>query len=242
MRRESAEHLQSCPDVHLADTAFTLQTGRSEFVHRQFVVCSSVQQACSLLESPKPPRTVTAKQEHKDPPVVFMFPGQGAQFAGMGADLYQQETVFRDVVDRCAELLRPSLQEDVRDILFPSAEGEAEAREKIRQTRFTQPALFVVEYALATLWMSWGVRPTAMIGHSVGEFVAACLAGVLKLEDAVTLIAHRAELLQSMPPGSMLAVRLPEAGCPSLSDSAIGDRGREFAGAVCRRRPARKCR
>ena len=129
----------------------------------------------------------------------------------MGADLYQQESVFREVVDRCAELLRPSLQEDLRHILFPAPEQESSANEKIRQTRFTQPSLFVIEYALAKLWMSWGIQPTAMIGHSVGEYVAACLSGVLKLEDALNLIARRAELVQSMPPGSMLAVRLPEA-------------------------------
>ena len=226
MRANLANHLRSCPDANLADVAFTLQTGRSEFVHRHAVVCNSTGQACSLLESPTPQRVFSARQEHKDPPVVFMFPGQGAQFAGMGADLYESEDVFRDVVDRCAETLRPILNEDLREVLFPGPENKEEATEKIRQTRFTQPALFVIEYALARLWMSWGIEPTAMIGHSVGEFVAACLADVMKLDDALHLIARRAELVQSMPPGSMLAVRLPEAEIlpqltPSLAVAAV---------------------
>ena len=226
MKANLAQHLRSVPDANLADIAFTLQTGRSEFVHRHAIVCGTTDQACSLLDSPTPQRVYSGRQDHKDPPVVFMFPGQGAQFAGMGADLYQSEDVFRDVVDRCAESLRPILNQDLRDVLFPRPDQQEEATEKIRQTRFTQPALFVIEYALAQLWMSWGIKPAAMIGHSVGEFVAACLADVMNLDDALRLIARRAELVQSMPPGSMLAVRLPETEItpqltPSLAIAAV---------------------
>ena len=194
----------------LADTAFTLQTGRSEFVHRRIVACRDAADGAAALESRDAKRVFTHQQQLKEPPVVFMFPGQGAQYAGMGAELYRSEPVFRAEVDRCAELLQPVLEADLRTLLFPAEGAETEAGDLLMQTRFTQPALFTIEYALAKLWMSWGIRPAAMIGHSVGEYVAGCLAGVFSLEDALALVARRGALVQAQPGGAMLAVRLPE--------------------------------
>jgi amino acid adenylation domain-containing protein len=195
----------------LADAAFTLQVGRSEFTQRRIVACQDAADGSAALLARDAKRVFTHHQQWREPPVVFMFPGQGAQYAGMGAELYRTEETFRAEVDRCAELLKPVLKKDIRTVMFPKAGAEKESEELLVQTRFTQPALFVIEYALAKLWMSWGVKPAAMIGHSVGEYVAGCLAGVFTLEDALTLIARRAELVQAQPGGTMLAIRLPEA-------------------------------
>jgi len=194
----------------LADAAFTLQTGRSEFAHRRIVACQDPAAGAAALEANDPKRVFTHQQQLREPPVVFMFPGQGSQYPGMGAELYHSEPVFRAEVDRCAEYLRPILQADLRAILFPANGSEKEAEQLLVQTQFTQPALFVTEYALAKLWMSWGVKPAAMIGHSVGEYVAGCLAGVFALEDALLLVARRGALVQRQPGGAMLSVRLPE--------------------------------
>ena len=150
-----------------------------------------------------------------------MFPGQGAQQVGMGRELYQTEAVFREQVNRCCEILQPHLELDLRTILYPEADKLEQAAEQLSQTFLTQPALFVIEYALAQLWMSWGTQPQAMIGHSVGEYVAACLAGVFSLEDALALIAARGRLVQKQPPGAMLAVRLPEQEIKTLLGSKL---------------------
>jgi acyl transferase domain-containing protein len=194
----------------LADAAFTLQTGRSEFSHRRVVACADAAEGAVALEGKDPKRVFTHRQKLVNPPVVFMFPGQGAQYAGMGAELYRTEPTFRAEVDRCAELLKPELKTDIREVMFPAVGADKKSDELLVQTRFTQPALFVIEYALAKLWTSWGIEPAAMIGHSVGEYVAGCLAGVFTLEDALTLIARRAALVQAQPGGAMLAIRLPE--------------------------------
>jgi amino acid adenylation domain-containing protein len=210
----------------LADAAFTLQTGRSEFVHRRIVACQSAANGVAALETRDPKRVFTHHQQLSAPPVVFMFPGQGAQYPGMGAELYRIEPVFRAEVDRCVEFVQPILKIDLCTVMFPATGSEKESEELLVQTRFTQPALFVMEYALAKLWMSWGVKPAAMIGHSVGEYVAACLAGVFTLEDALSLVARRGALVQAQPGGSMLSVRLPENEVvpllnPALSIAAI---------------------
>jgi acyl transferase domain-containing protein/acyl carrier protein len=140
-----------------------------------------------------------------------MFTGQGSQYVNMGRGLYEEEAVFREALDACAEALRAPLGLDLRDVLYCFGRGEEQAAAELRQTRLTQPALFAVEYALARLWMSLGVEPSAMIGHSIGEYVAACLAGVFALEDALALVAERGRLMQSRPEGGMLAVPLGEA-------------------------------
>jgi acyl transferase domain-containing protein len=152
---------------------------------------------------------MTGHQAKANPPVVMMFTGQGAQYAEMGLELYLKEPVYRREVDLCCELLSPHLGLDLRTQLYAPAKDSAavrEAGERLKQTELTQPALFVVEYALAKLWMEWGVKPEAMIGHSIGEFVAACLSGVFSLEDALRAVALRGRLMQRMPEGAMLAV------------------------------------
>src|ERR1044072_7213815 len=128
----------------------------------------------------------------------------------MGLDLHQREAVFREQIDHCCELLQPHLDLDLRDIIYPNEESMEVAASQLKQTYLTQPALFVIEYALARLWMSWGIKPCAMIGHSIGEYAAACLAGVLWLEDALSLVAHRGKLMQALPEGAMLSVALGE--------------------------------
>ncbi len=203
-------HLAAHADANLADVANTLQTGRRELAHRRALVARDARDAADALSSRDPQRLLTSFQEPRHRPNVFMFPGQGAQHAGMSQGLYEAEPLFREHVDRHAELLRPVLGLDLRDALYPSPADAEEASRLLQQTYVTQPALFVVEHALARLWMRWGVKPSAMIGHSVGEYVAACLAGVLPADDALLLVAERGRLMQQLPPGRMLAVQMSE--------------------------------
>ena len=214
-------HLQANPELNLADVAYTLHVGRRAFEYRRAVVCEAVADAIAALQERDPKRVLTGTQVQTERPVVFMFSGQGAQYVNVGRDLYQHEALFREHVDTCAELLKPHLKLDLRDVLYPAEADAKEATEKLKQTWLTQPALFVIEYALAQLWMSWGVKPQAMIGHSIGEYVAACLAGVFALEDGLALVAERGRLMQSMPPGSMLSVPLAEADVQPLLNESL---------------------
>ena len=215
------EHLASGDQPDLADTAYTLQVGRQNFAHRRAVVCRDLPAAISRLESEACKANPVLTPLRRNPPVVFMFPGQGAQRVNMGRELYETEPLYRDTVDRCAKILIPEIGLDLRDILFPSPEKAKWAEELIVQTRITQPALFVTEYALAQLWISWGIVPSAMIGHSVGEYVAACLAEVFSLEDGLRLIAARGRLIQEQPPGAMLAIMAPEADARPLLENDV---------------------
>jgi len=210
MTSNLVEYLKQNPGCNLADVAYTLQVGRRAFDCRRTVVCRDVDDAVSSLETSEPERVLTHFQELMDRPLVFMFPGQGAQYVNMGLGLYQVEPVFTQQVDLCSELLEPHLGLDLRQVLYPSDEQVEEAGQQLEQTSITQPALFVIEYALAQLWMAWGVHPQAMIGHSIGEYAAACLAGVFSLEEALALVAARGQLMQSMPGGAMLAILLSE--------------------------------
>ena len=145
------------------------------------------------------------------PDVYFLFPGQGSQHPNMAREIYETEPVFREAVDRCAELLRPHLDADLRTLLYPAENASDDAKRSVTETINAQPAIFTVEYSLAQLWLSWGIRPKAMAGHSIGEFVAACLAGVISLDDALAIVALRGKMMQKLPAGGMLSVRLPEA-------------------------------
>jgi iturin family lipopeptide synthetase A len=205
-----ARHLETHQEIDLADVAYTLQAGRGVFKHRRMLVCRDRDDAVATLDAQHPKRTFTADQPSNDRPVVFLFPGQGTQHIRMAAELYQHEPSFREQVDRCVQLLRPHLGLDLRDVIYPRAENVEEAAHQLQQTALTQPALFVIEYALARLWMQWGVQPRALIGHSIGEYVAACVAGVLSLEDALALVAARGRLMQQLPSGAMLMVLCPE--------------------------------
>jgi non-ribosomal peptide synthase protein (TIGR01720 family) len=209
------QHMKQHRDLNLADVAYTLQVGRTEFTHRRAIVCSDIDDAIAALASSDAKRVRTGVQEKKVPRIAMLFPGQGTQYVRMGRQLYESEPVFREQVDQCAELVRAELGFDLREVLF-APESEVAAESRLTQTAVTQPALFVVEYALAQLWMSWGVRPEAMIGHSLGEYVAACVAGVMTLEDALRLVALRGRLMQTLAPGAMLAVAMPERETKSL--------------------------
>jgi phthiocerol/phenolphthiocerol synthesis type-I polyketide synthase E len=214
--RRLADHLRSHPDVNLADAAYTLQLGRRMFNRRAVFSAARVSEAIAALEDPKRIRTGVVDDARS---IAFMFPGQGSQYPGMARDLYEREQTFREEIDRCAELLKPESGRDLRSILFaePAGAGGAE----LQQTAVAQPALFAVEYSLARLWMSWGIRPAAMIGHSIGEYVAACLAGVFSLPDALKIVATRGRLMQAMPPGVMLAVPLPEDEVRPLAEGLL---------------------
>ncbi|MBX9257862.1 SDR family NAD(P)-dependent oxidoreductase [Desmonostoc muscorum CCALA 125] len=214
-------HLQQHPEINFADLAYTLQVGRRQFNHRRILVCENSQDALSAFQEQVSQRVFTDFQQSTHPTIAFMFPGQGAQYVNMGKELYQNEAIFREEVDRCCSILKPHLGIDLRSLLYPE-ESEIEATtEKLKQTDIAQPALFVIEYALAQLWISWGISPSAMIGHSIGEYVAASLANVMSLKDALALVAIRGRLMQQMPPGAMLAVSLPEAQVISLLNTNL---------------------
>jgi phthiocerol/phenolphthiocerol synthesis type-I polyketide synthase E len=197
-----AEH----PDRDLADIAYTLQLGRKRLAYGRALVCRDNGEAArALSQAPALTRAPTAPALRE---VVFMFSGQGAQYPDMGRALYEQEPLFREIVDDCAERLRAPLGLDLRELLYPAPDAAVDAAEQLAQTAITQPALFVIEYALARLWQSWGVEAKALIGHSIGEYVAACLAGVFALDDALRIVAERGRLMQAQAPGDMLAVSL----------------------------------
>ncbi|MBO4210033.1 type I polyketide synthase, partial [Micromonospora echinofusca] len=197
--------------VDLAEVARTLQTARREFPHRRVAIVpgdATPAGAAEILAGRDPERVFARKAGAGS--LCWLFPGQGSQYPGMGADLYRDQRVYRDVVDECAALLRDDLGTDLRELLQPVDRAGPAAADRLRQTRFTQPALFTVQVALARLLQSWGLRPDAMVGHSIGELTAAHLAGVLDLPDALRLVAARGRLMQEQPPGAMLAVALGE--------------------------------
>ncbi len=220
MTANLAAHLEGNPEICLPDVAYTLQKGRRRFNCRRICVCDGAATAAAALRSGDPNRLPAASASGKRPPVVFLFPGQGAQYVNMGRQLYDTEPVFREQLDLCAEILTPHLKLDLRPLLYPPPERKDEVQKQLTQTGVAQPALFAIEYALARLWMSWGIQPAAMAGHSLGEYVAAVLAGVMSLEDGLAVLAARAQMMQSMPSGGMLSVRLPEIDLlPLLSGS-----------------------
>ena len=198
-------------DLSLADVAYTLQVGRRGFNHRRAVVCRDHDDAVLALKSSHSSQTISGLYDSKDRSIIFMFPGQGAQYPEMGKGLYENEPLFRQELENCARILGPHLGFDLLQRLYPEkANHDADAAAALMQTAVAQPALFAIEYSLARLWMQWGIQPEAMIGHSIGEYVAACLAGVLTLEDALRLVAVRGRLMQSQPAGAMLSVQKPE--------------------------------
>lgn len=205
-----ADFLAGPEETPLGDVAYTLQVGRQDMAVRQAFICRDTQEAMAAARKEEGPWSMTRTPGRRDPSVVFMFSGQGSQHVRMGEQAYTCEPVFQEALDRCADGLEPHLGLDIRELLFPAEGQEEEATQRLARTELTQPCLFAVEYALARLWQSWGVEPEAMIGHSIGEYVAATLAGVFALEDALAVVATRGRLMQQMPEGSMRAVRLPQ--------------------------------
>lgn len=209
-------YLKQEPAGNLADVAYTLQVGRRCFPYRRVAVCSDSQEGWRALHNSDAQHVGTSHEERQKRPVAFLFPGQGAQYVGMAKNLYQRELVFRTTVEYCSQLLKPDLGLDLKEVLYPRDEDRPACTELLNQTWLTQPALFVVEYALARLLRSWGVHPEAMLGHSIGEYVAACIAGVFSLEDGLKLVAFRARLMQSLPRGAMLAAGISEGEAETL--------------------------
>nr|WP_277419954.1 type I polyketide synthase [Xanthomonas bonasiae] len=220
VERRLADYLEGGAAADLRDVAFTLQRGREAYAWRSAVVASRREEAVAALRGlDKSARRRVEVSSGR--PVVFLFPGQGAQKVGMAASLYRDEPVFASALRECARLLRPHLGLDLLEILYPS-ETDAEAvAARLDETWITQPALFSVSWALAALWKSWGVTPSAMLGHSVGEYVAASLAGVFELADALRLIAVRGRLMQSLPAGDMISVPLGESDVSAYLGNGI---------------------
>jgi amino acid adenylation domain-containing protein len=203
--QQLTQYWQRTPELTPADVAATLHATRPAFAQRGFVVAGTAQEAILALSAAPIAAAAAAPGE-----TVFLFPGQGAQYVGMGRGLYEHEPAYRQAVDECAALLLAEGELDIRQVLYAEA-GRAGAEERLKNTRYAQPALFVTEYALAQLWRSWGIKPSILCGHSLGEFVAAHLAGVFSLADALRLVAARGRLVSELPRGSMLSVRLPAA-------------------------------
>ncbi|MDB9529237.1 alpha/beta fold hydrolase [Oscillatoria sp. CS-180] len=202
--QQFASWLQQTEEMPVAHICHTANVGRDQFAHRIAVKGTTREELITALQH----STVARVEPNAE--VVFLFTGQGSQYAGMGRELYDTQPVFRDTLDHCAELLTPYLEEPLIEILF-------DAGDHLHQTAYTQPGLFALEYALAKLWQSWGIKPAAVLGHSVGEYVAACIAGIMSLEDALRLIAQRGRLMQSLPAtGTMAAVFASEAAVTNV--------------------------
>jgi acyl transferase domain-containing protein/acyl carrier protein len=209
-RRNLARHLKKNSHLAISDVAFTLQIGRKSFNHRWMGLCRSREDAINLLESRDSRRTSENALSSKKQSVIFMFPGQGSQYVNMGKGLYRMMPDFRSIVDQCADFLLSEWGIDLRSILFAERNKAKYAAPEVRQTLNAQLSLFIIEYALADRLMRLGVRPQAMMGHSIGEYVAACLAGVFTLNDALSLIVSRGKLMETLPGGAMLAVSQSE--------------------------------
>jgi acyl transferase domain-containing protein/thioesterase domain-containing protein/aryl carrier-like protein len=212
--RRLAAHLRQSSDS-LVDAACTLLRGRREFTHRRAIVAETAVDAAAALEQNDPKRVVTAVAS-KDPlSLVYMFPGGGAQYAGMGAELYEKEAAYRAAIDEAIALVPSELRTELRAVMFPRGDV-AEATKRLESPRLALPALLATEYALAKLLSSLGLEPAAMIGHSAGEYAAAVLAGVISLKDGLALVATRGRLFETVPDGRMLGVSLSEAEARAL--------------------------
>ncbi len=207
LRQQYIDFLNANAGANLADMAYTLIIGRRHLALREAIVAADPKDAIAQLRRNAERKAPAPKLANLNPEIVFLFPGQGSQYVNMGRNLYVQEPLFRRYVDACCDILKPHLDRDLRELLFPEAGDENTAAESLRDTYYTQPALFTIEYSLAQFWMSLGVVPSALIGHSVGEFVCACLSGIASLEEILPMVALRARLIRSLPNGSMLSVR-----------------------------------
>ncbi|HEX3153672.1 MAG TPA: amino acid adenylation domain-containing protein [Candidatus Angelobacter sp.] len=208
-RKAWAEYLQQNPELNLSDSAYTSQVGRKAYAHRQAVLCSSQAAAVAALSDTNHASSVVSghvPSGHRS--LVFLCSGQGSQYINMGRHLYDREPIFREQFDKVCDLLEPVLKQRLLHCIFPSETNCEAAAVGLCQTKIAQPALFCLEYALAQTWKHWGIKPDALMGHSLGEYVAACLAGVFSVQDAARLVSVRGRLMQKAAPGAMLAVNL----------------------------------
>ncbi len=243
-----AEHLCNNSGQNFADVAFTLQIGRKPFEHRRMLVCRDEHEAAKLLAQRVPTQVFTREAPAHRRPVAFLFPGLGDHYVDMGRGLYESEPEFKKHVDFCCEFLRPLLGIDLREAIYPkqAVRNQAEAGSRgfdfrkmvtgqnddsgmqepaLYRTIAAQPALFVLEFALAKLWMSWGIVPESMLGYSIGEYVVACIAGVISLEDSLRLVAERARRIEALPAGAMLAIAAGQEQIAKLLPSEISIAG-----------------
>ena len=206
--RNLCDYLQQNPGVDLADAAYTLQVGRRPLAHRRAVVGASIGEVVAALSVAGAKGVVTGAAGDKNRPLVFVFAGLGSQYVNMGLGLYQGEPVFAGQMDRCFAILKSLMGYDIKEMLYPGIPAERAAGTAPMESEVAQPLVFAFEYALTHLLISWGIRPTALIGYSFGEYTAACVSGVFSLEDALALIVSRSRLIQTLPPGLMLSVPL----------------------------------
>jgi len=211
-------HLQKNPGLSLADVAYTLQAGRKAFKYRKMLVCANIDEAIAALSSPGSRKIHTFFLRVEERPVIFLFPGVGSQYANMGRELYQEEPVFREEMNRCFEILAPMQGYDIRRIIYPT---ENVSVADINQVDISQLVIFIFEYAFARLLRKWGIKPAALIGYSFGEYAAACIAGVISLEEALKLVILRGRLIRQTPKGAMLSVPLPVEELKPLLDDGL---------------------
>ncbi len=209
-----AAHFESHGDLDAGDVAYTLQKGRKRFKYRGYTICATLEEAAGKMASQDPVDFNAAPSLEEDRKVVFLFPGQGAQYVEMGRGLYENVPFFREQMDGCFKILDSFVSTEIKEILYPKGSSENEFgdlnKKDINQTEYTQPLIFAIEYSLAKLLISWGIEPCAMIGHSIGEYAAACLAGVFTLEEAIELVVLRGRLMQQLPGGDMVSLRMTE--------------------------------
>ncbi|MDP9079352.1 MAG: amino acid adenylation domain-containing protein [Bacteroidota bacterium] len=204
--KKLADFVDDNKDISVADIASTLQNTRADFNHRRFVIAGDNEMLSAKLNAPietSSSKNLTSKASE----IVFMFPGQGSQYVNMGRELYDNEPVFEAAVNECIDLLKDTPHSQIFDVIYPKTIDETTA-ETIKNTFYTQPAIFIMEYAMAKLWISWGIEPAILTGHSIGEFVAGHLAGIFSLKDALLLISTRAKMVSEVAKGSMLSVRI----------------------------------
>ncbi len=206
-----SDHLREYPDLNLADAAYTLQLGRSTHRYRRSVVADNPSRAADALENPNSDRVNTNEAPDAKRSIAFMFAGGGAQYPTMGLGLYDHEPTYRQEIDRCLEFLDSQIDFDLRSLLYPDSNQMDQAAAELERPSRALPALFITQYAQARLWMSWGIEPEVMIGHSMGEYTAACLAGVFSPEDAMRLVLLRGRLFERLPKGTMLSVPLGQS-------------------------------